>query len=333
MKRSRGISLKRYNGKRARKAAPVRYRRSRRRRYTSGSGTPLTYDNDFKTDYRYKRMPRRKKKGWVKFVKKVRYIANREQGLKKHLFQDVQRLTSTVDKCGFYSASLYTPDAQVNGCHADMGTIFRSILTASVFDNINDVNYSADADKKLIFESAVMDLTWRNDGVSTVIIDLYQFRTRKTFGLAGLDSSNNVHGIYETGMWKQGRVIDEEDGNSLGTGKIVPTEWGTTPFMSSLFCQTFKIVQKKRITIAPGNFVSITLKDPKTRVVNATDCRARICMAGLTHGYFFQYYGVPGQQTLIDRYALDSTLVFTQCKKYNYYLPVSGKDQTAIQPQ
>lgn len=316
-----------------RRRMPVTYRRRRIRKSYGGSSTPLTYDNDFKTDYRYKRMPARKKRVWKKFVKKVNYIANRRQGLKKHLFQDVQRLSTVTDRCNYYSASLYTPDAQLDGCHADMGTLFRSILTPTVFDNMNEVSTLADADKKIIFESALMDLTWRNDGQATIIIDLYEYKTRKTFGLTSSDSKNNVHGIYELGMVKQGRVIDEENFQNLGTGRILPDAWGTTPFMSSLFCQTFKIVQKKRITVAPGNFVSITLKDPKTRVVNATDMRARICARGLTHGYFFTYYGVPGQQVGIDRYSLDCTMLFTQCKKYNYYLPVSGKDQTAIQPQ
>lgn len=278
-------------------------------------------------------MPARKRRVWKKFVKKVNYITNRQQGLKKHLFQHVERLTSPNDRCAYYSASLYTPDAQVSGCHADMGTLFRSILGSTVFDQMNEIATNADVDKKIIFESALMDLTWRNDGSVTVIIDLYEFTTRKTFGLTSVDSDNNVHGIYELGMIKQGRVIDKEDGNSLGTAKIAANEWGTTPFMSSLFCQTFKIVSKKRITVAPGNFVSITMKDPKTRIINATDMRARICARGLTHGYFFSYYGVPGTELLINHYAMATSMLFSVCKKYNYYLPVSGKDQTAIQPQ
>jgi len=310
-----------------------RSRNSFKRRRYGGSGTPLTYDNDFKTDYVYKRMPARRRKRYVRFVKKVRSITDRSQGLKKHLFQDVNRITSANDSVGFFSSMLYTPDAQVDGMNADMGTMFRSILGTSPYDNINNIALDSDTDKKILFESAVMDVTWKNEGSNTVIIDLYYIRTRKTFGLTGVDASNNTHGIYELGMRKQGQVEDIEDSVTLGSNKITPSQFGVTPFMSSLFCQTFKILSKKRITIAPGNFVSMTLKDPRNRTVNATDTRARICMAGLTHGYFYQFYGVPGVSTLVDRYSLGTTLLVTCVKKYNYYLPVSGKDQTAVQPQ
>lgn len=293
---------------------------------------PLTYDNDFKTDYRYKRMPRGKRRRWKRFVSKVNYVVNRGQGLKKLLYTDIVRLQSISSRSTSFSSMLYTPDARVPDLHADLGTMFRDILGATTYDNINTANINNDADKKVRFESASLDLTWRNVGSHAAIIDLYYVRARKTFGLTGVDGDNNCHGIYKLGFTKQGLIIDEEDQTNIGTAKQEADFMGTTPFQSSLFCQTYKILRKKRITIAPGNTVSMTLKDPRNKVINATDTRARICMRGLTHGYFFQTYGVPGLEGTFSTPtpALPTDVVFTQQKRYAFYLPVTGKDQTSI---
>lgn len=328
MKRKRVDSYRRY-GKRLKRSFPKRAKRTRSRRRTR-YGSPLTYDNDFTTDYRYKRMPAGKRNRWKRFVKKVQAVTAKDQGLKKLVYYDSIKLTSLYNECGNYSASLYTPDAQVNNLHADLGTIFRNILGNAPYDNINTITTTGDVDKRIKFESAMLECTWRNIGNSTVIVDLYYFKTRKTFGLTNQDADNNVHGVYRLGLAKEGRIIDEEDQTNVGGAVLQPGTIGATPFMSSLFCQTFKIMWKKRITIAPGNFFSMVLKDPKNRMVNATDTRARICMAGLTHGYFFQFAGICGEVTGIPVSSTDSAILFSQIKRYNFYLPVSGKDQTAF---
>lgn len=301
---------------------------TRTRNKKSRETRPLTYDNDFKTDYRYRRMPRRRRRRWVKFVKRVNAVVNRGMGLKKLTFQDLTRIQSLDGFTNGFSALLYTPDAQVNSLSADLGTIFRNILGATAYDNINTF-VDGDVDKKIRFESASMDITWRNIGSNPVIIDLYYVRARKTFGLTSSDGANNCHGIYNLGFTKQGQIVDEEDNALVGSVKSSAIDLGTTPFQSSLFCQTYKVLSKKRITIAPGNTVSMTLKDSGNRVVNATDTRARICMRGLTHGYFFQQYGVPGLVGTTLTQALPTDVVFTCQKRYAFYLPVSGKDQTA----
>lgn len=325
--------VQRYGGRFVKAGLSMASRYARSRLRTRGRGSretqPLTYDNDFKTDYRYKRMPKRRRRNWKRFVKKVSSVVNRQQGLKKLMYTDIQRIQAVDNACSYHSAMLYTPDARVGDLSADMGTIFRNILGSVAYDNINDVTIAGDVDKKIRFESGNMDVSWRNVGAAPVIVDLYYVKARKTFGLTGSDALNNTQGIYALGFVKQGQIIDEEDGNTVGSAKSFPIEVGTTPFQSSLFCQTYKVLSKKRITIAPGNTVSMTLKDAKNRLVNATETRARICMRGLTHGYFFQTYGVPGLSGATPVQALASDIIFTVQKRYAFYLPVSGKDQTA----
>lgn len=308
--------------------AYYRSRTQTRNKKRSTETAPLTYDNDFKTDYRYKSMPRRRRRRWRKFVKRVNAVVNKGQGLKKLLYSDIVRITAPINQCTYHSGMLYTPDARVTDLSADLGTIFRNILGATPYNDINLITIPADVDKKIRFESANMDVSWRNMGTNPVIIDLYYVKCRKTFGLLDVDVSNNTQGIFAHGFVKQGFIIDEEDGTSI-TPKSFPTEIGTTPFQSSLFCSTFKIMSKKRITIAPGNTVAMTLKDARNRIVNAMDTRARICMRGLTHGYFFQVYGVPGLDGSTPVVSTASDIIFSIQKRYAFYLPVSGKDQAS----
>ncbi|AFR11830.2 capsid [Niminivirus] len=328
--------FKRYGPTIARKVGKHALKYGYRKLTQSGKSTretaPLTYDNDFKTDYRYKRMPKRRRRRWKRFTKKVNAVINRSQGLKKVLYSDIVRLSSNVSQCAYHSAMLYTPDARVTDLSADLGMIFRDILGAVAYNDIQNILVQGDVDKKIRFESANMDVSWRNVGANPVIIDLYYVRCRKTFGLTGADADNNTQGIFSLGFVKQGVIVDEEDGNTVGSNRQFALTVGSTPFQSSLFCQTYRILSKKRITIAPGNTVSMTLKDSRNKVVNAMDTRARICMRNLTHGYLFQLYGVPGLNGDVPVTALASDVVFSVQKRYGFYLPVSGKDQTSNIP-
>lgn len=290
----------------------------------------LTYDNDFKTDYKYKRMPRRKRRRWKRFVNKVHGIARRDQGLKQYLVEECFRTHELQPFCNFGQALLYTPDARLATLNADMGNIFRNILGNVEFDQINSL-VSADVDKKIYFESAQLDLSWRNIGENPMIIDLYKVVCRKDFGLTNLDNYNDVVGLYRLGFVKQGQIIDEEDGNTVGDAKQDALNPGTTPFQSSLFCQHFRILQKRRITIAPGNTVSVTLKDSKNRLINANEQRAHICKRGQTFGYIWQSMGVPGIVEAQVVHSLPHDYVTSVIKKYGFYLPVSGKNQTSIE--
>ena len=306
-----------------------RVRKSRRRPVRSRETSFLTYDNDFKTDYKYRRMPRGKRKAWRKFSNKVNTVINKGQGLKKHLYEFVIEESTGTGFTNASSAMLYTPDAQVATLNSDMGTLFREMMDPGAFDNANTFG-NGDITRTLRFDSAQLEVTWRNTGVHPLIIDLYYVQCRRDFGLTNLDTLNNPEGIFVLGFEKQGIVEDIEENRIPFTNKQFSTQFGTTPFQSSLFCQHFKIITKRKITIAPGNTVSKTLKDPKNRYIEAQSQRAKICRRNQTHGYFWQFYGVPGVIDNVGFHAMPASLTTSVVKRYSYYLPISGKDQTAF---
>lgn len=296
---------------------------------------PLTYDNDFKTDYRYRRMPRRRRRRWVRFVKKVNAVTLRQQqGLKKIIFRRLQSLNSANGSCAFTELMLYSGDGSSANHAADLGEIFRGHLGATEFDQANDMSVAINTNtqKKLHFESSQLEVTVKNTGTNKAILEVYYIRCRKQHAQTTADQYNCVSGVFELGFKKQEQVVDDEEANNIGLGPQNQFQIGTTPFQSPRFCSTFKILKRKKFTVAPGNSVSWILKDPRNRTIEANNVRSELFLPFTTHGYFMQSYGEPGlfgpdppQPTA----GLATNLLIYTTRKYQYYAPVSNVDQSA----
>lgn len=300
----------------------------------TSESAPITYDNDFKTDYRYRRMPRRKRRRWVRFVKKVNHVTlRRQQGLQKVLFTTNNLVTTNVNTTGFTDAVLYPIDGDSPTGAADVSQIFRGHLGSSVYNSMNDLSVVGNAEKRLQFESAQLEVTLRNMGSDIAIVEVYYCRTRKEHGQTSSSAFNRLSGIYQLGFVKQQQIFDLESSLVVGSGIETATTIGTTPFQSPRFCQHFKILKRKKYQIAVNNMISFILKDPKDRMIEAGATRGKICMPGLTHGYLIQIYGAPSVQAgppPVPVTAQPATVLVTTTRKYGYYMPIYSKDQSAI---
>lgn len=302
----------------------------------SSESAPLTYDNDFKTDYRYRRMNRRRKKRWVRFVRKVNAVTlKQQQGLKKIIFRRLNSLTTISGSCAFTELLLYPSDGSVNLHAADLGEIFRNHLGATVFNQANDMSIlgNQNTQKKLQFESAQLEVSVKNYGNNKAIVEVYYVRCRKQHAQTNNDIYNCASGVYELGFKKQTQITDPEEGTTIGVGPQSQFQVGTTPFQSPRFCSTFKVIRRKKYIIAPGNMVSWILKDPRNRTIEANNVRSELFVPRVTHGYFIQCYGEPGLEgpdPPVPTTAMPVNLLFYSTRKYQYYAPMSNKDQGAI---
>lgn len=308
--------------------------RTRTKKSRAQESAPLTYDNDFKTDYRYKRMPRRRRRRWISFSRRVNHVILRgQQGLKKEIFRRLQTLSSTSGSCGFTEQMLYTADGDPGVHAADVGQLFRGHLGVDAFDNANNLASLSNASKQLRFESAQLEITITNSGNNKAIVESYYIRCRKQHAQTNATATNCVSGVYQLGFIKQDQVRDEETGNTVGLGKQTEFQVGTTPFQSPRFCSVFKILRRRKYTIAPGNSVSWILKDPRNRRITAENVRLELFIPFVTHGYFLQAYGVPGLEgpdPPLPTSALPVNLTMYVTRKYQYYTPVSNQDQSGF---
>ena len=299
-------------------------------RRKSRGEAPLTYDNDFKTDYRHRRMPRRRRRRWVKFVRKVNAVTLRnQQGLRKVIYHQVLTYAPAIDSCAFGGSLLYTSDGDPVTGHADISNIFRNHLTAAVFNSENDLTVTGPAQKVLHFESAQLEVTMRNVGSDTAIVEVYRVVCRRQHTQTQASAFNNIGGVYSLGFLKQGQIFDIESGQVVGTSVESAVEIGTTPFQSKRFCETFKIYSRKKFQIAAGNTVSFILKDARNRVLNAENSRGNLFFPRHTHGYFYQVYGAPGLVVTTPHQAVNANVLISETRKYAYRTPIYSEDRSA----
>ena len=133
-------------------------------RYVHG-GQGISTQHDVSRVYRKKRMPRRKRKRWTRFIRKVDAVAERNLGSRTVVFNVTTSWTNQVaglqdvGYCALYPASSPTASGGV--------TIMNDLAQIGTFENVNLNPTAADgstiwASTKIIFKSAVLDITFRN---------------------------------------------------------------------------------------------------------------------------------------------------------------------------
>lgn len=134
----------------------------------------VTTQYDTKQQYRYKRMPRKQKRRWVKFTKKVHQIAHADLGLRTVLFNDRIDLSYEITplKQTFGAVHLYGG----NGINVEAPTgVTREIGARDLRQiYINDGNI--DEDSQVQFRNAVVDITMTNVDSQTLEVDVYKIK-------------------------------------------------------------------------------------------------------------------------------------------------------------
>lgn len=287
---------------------------------------PVTLHNDYKTDYRKRRMPRRKRRRWTSFKRKVDYIADKKLGLKHWMITIPSRINGGEDASQSWTEELYSVDGSTN--HKDISDIARFILSSSVFDNqLNPSGSVGISQAKLVtFESANIEVVITNTGLSPVILECYHWRCRKDTRQTTLDGYNNPWGFYQMGFIRQGLPQDPDTGSVAAGTTLTANTIGTTPFQSSLFCSHYEIIKREKFTVAPGASVQKALRIPMNRTINIGDLRSIVSRRNMTEGFLFQAQGTPtqsdGEPILADSFSLNTFVT----KRYGFYLRAGGFD-------
>lgn len=294
---------------------------------------PVTGQHDYKTDYVRKRMPRRRRRRWLSFKKKVDYISDKKHGLKSWLVTQPETFSSAQDKSNFFVEELFSIDG--DGNHKDVGDIARAILGNAVFDNQYSVFGSSGTptSKIISFESANMEVTVANTGSNGAIVEVYSFRCRKDARQFSTVGYNNPGGYYVVGFNKMDEPTDPDTLNEPDPGVSEPLTFdtvGTTPFQCPMFCSHFQIMKREKFTIPAGGSIQKSLRLPKNRALNINTLRSLNCKRGWTEGFMFQFQGLPGTVSETAIKALPTTLNVYTVKRYSYYLRAGGFDEGVI---
>lgn len=278
----------------------------RRTNMRSSPGTLGGTNADMRSIYRRKRMPRFKRKRWVRFVKKVHAVADKDLGLRTVLFNDqlTQRNTSTGGQSTL-TVALYGCTNTSAGWLNDLGQIGN-------LENEGDPTAAAGAtiqyNSKVMFQSAVMDITIRNisDKLKTIDpaqpllntyeaapeaaieLDIYEVIARKPF--------SDIGQVWPTLTTVFNNYDDPEIGGT-GTG-IAIQDRGASPFEfgAQMSRAGVKILKKTKFFIPNGQTITWQVRDPKRRVATYGELERHESYnkPGWTKHYYLVYKLVPG---------------------------------------
>lgn len=289
----------RSNARRARSRTATR---TQRRRPTTYPGILGGQNADTRLVYRRKRMPRRKRRAWVKFVKKVNAVDEKELGARTVLFNQKINQIATADlKQSTLTLCLYPFTDATNGWLNDMQRIGQ-------FENENDPTAIAgatiDRNTKVMFQSAVMDITLRNTSQivtsigptvygpapeASIELDLYEMYMRQEASDGANPINNAMSGILDA--WDDKEIGGAGNGISIGDRGASPFEMGTPLGRFGV-----KVIKKTKYFIPNGQTITYQARDPKRHVIHYGDLERQEGWnrAGWTRIYFLIYKLVPG---------------------------------------
>lgn len=276
---------------------------TQRKRTRSGSGILGGTNADKRFVYRKKRMPKRKRRTWVRFTKKVHAVAEKELGPRTVLFNDqILQTGVTVGEQNCLTLCLY-PQKSGQGFLNDLSAI-------STLENAGAPTSAAGIttwrSTKMLFQSAVMDLTIRNtstfqtgadpssralDASASIELDVYEFMIR------GNEPANAGATCQTFSQCLQ--VYDDPNIGGAGAGNELDIKYrGTTPFElpRQIGQWKIKILKKTKFFIPNGQTITHQIRDPKRHVANMAELQdgESFYKPGWTKGLYLIYKLVPG---------------------------------------
>lgn len=238
---------------------------------TSGIGVTGQYDR--KQVYRKRFMPRRKKRIWKRFTRKVHAVAEKELGSRTVVFNKTQTGTNNTSGNHIWMNVALYPQASTTSYLNDLENI--SGLETQQPTNAPTVDYNVDASTRMLFQSGILDLTVRN--TTTILsggqqvassegrleVDVYEVTSKRFFVDSGTEIFNSMFDIFNDAS------SDVQSIPSAPAG-ISPLTRGATPFdiPQALSRWGIRIWKKQKYLLNNGEAFTYQIRDPKRHSVN-----------------------------------------------------------------
>jgi len=335
---------------RARNRQQPNQNRAQQRNATRAAGgdNPLTTQHDFKIDYRRRRRTRRLRRRLKRGRRFTRRVVNSyiratqapQHVAKLALFQR----TCLINQSAYFGCLLHPGDGTFTGDNpqGDWREFFIEGSTENrrgwddLANPVAGPLYPdiSERSRAIRCQSAQMEFTIRNVGTNPALVNVYRIVCRRSWPFPGYP----IEQLYEEGFRRAGRITEvtqpvEGANTVLGTAppegmwdpQMRPEQLTSTPFQSFYFTRHFTIYRRTKYQLAPGEEINLMLKSNRPKIVNMFKVRGNSFVAGLTHGYFVDFQGVPA--TLEDETFTESATLAVQ-KQVRYSLsPLPMKRQ------
>jgi len=251
------------------------------------SGIGVTTQHDVRGVYHKKTMPRYKKRRWVKFSRRVHFVAEKDLGTRTVVFNASYNFLNTDSgNHGIAYAALYPGNGS---------TFLADLNTISTIENSADptsaLGETVSASSKFLFQSGILDITCRNTTTrldaelgpvteGKLEVDVYEFYSRRQWSDAVTTYATPIT-MFEKGTGNTARIG--------GAGNhITPQSRGVTPFDVPLAISYFrlKILKKTKYFLEAGGTFTYQIRDPKNRMIPGYQRRDLLAQKGITKGVF-----------------------------------------------
>lgn len=228
----------------------------RSQRY-SHSGVGVTTQHDARLVYRKRRMPWKKRKRYVRGFRRHTAYSLKLLGTRTQLY-NISGSITTDDSAGI-SSQCYVAIGMYGQTGADTQTVADKFRHNVGMGHLGDIfSKNGEEGNKLIFGSAVMDITLRNTGTDQFEADAYDIVCR----------SHNPRANFNADL-----AIAESSTDAIGSsGQLLLRKRGATPFdLSELTKMGYKILTKRKYLLSPGQSCTYQIRDPRNRAVDGGD--------------------------------------------------------------
>lgn len=288
-------------------------------------GRGVTAQHDSSMQYRRRRMPRRKRRRWTKFIKKVAAATDNKLPLRsvvlntQYTFEQEGLARQNYTLVPLYSAksTFVVPDPPQNAQFSDMNRI-----VTTEFTNFESVRH-------LRFESAVLDLTihdTQTPGSSPTELDLYYIMFRKDVYMTDFGQLVNNSATYLPSV-----------NEGISAPKLTLQSTGATPFSLPNLCAHFQIIKKEKVITTAGSITTRQWRIPKNKYLNTANLRHisasggnqnMFAMRGWTCGILLIAKGTPVPETP----NRDFSYEINSTRSYNYKIIEYSGDAATYQP-
>jgi hypothetical protein len=290
-----------------------------------GYDTVVTRQNDVTGQYRFKRMPRNKKRSWKKFYKKVQAVQIKQAGLRSVLFNAKLEDTNAAGYQSCVFLGLYGVNGSNDWTAVGQAAVMGFSDLRRIFKNDPDIVKDINGDPKsgkLQFGSATLDVTLRNLSSDIEIeVDVYYGWFRKNADIKPLIAARNPIDEY------QGAPVDLIAG---GNTQIQLNERGVTLFdkPSGLSQTGYHIHKKLKLVLAPTQTTFLQHRDPKNHMIDWTASQEYgYAQKGLTFGMCIIY-----KPTTTVTGTATATLGVGTTRKYTYSVVEDNVDRICKNP-
>lgn len=242
----------------------------RTKKYAS-SGQGITTQHDARRIYRKRRMPRRMRKRWRRFSRRVYAVSEKDLGSRTVVFNKSQQFQNqTSGDHGIAYCALYSANGVGDSFMSDLANLSgyenTGNPTAAAGGTVQDTT-------KFLFKSAVLDITVRNTSgenssgevlatsLAILEVDVYEIVSRRVWST----TTNTYSDVTSAIAASAGQTLNI---GGAGTG-ITLNSRGATPWdiPMALSFWKMKILKKQKYFLANQSTFTYQIRDPKRRVM------------------------------------------------------------------